>query len=601
MAPNILMKTMINGLVKLTIPYKKELFCVICVGVLSAVSTLLLPQCAQYFFRGNTFHVPQLSVVCGIVVLLVCIAFFSAVQEYLLRLIGENIVRDVRSVLCDHILHLPIADFDTCQTGDLLSRINNDTNHLKIAFQQGLTVVVSSSITVVGAMFSMLFLDAGLFALTILMFLMVFLLMAVSGHLVERTSLSNQKDQGALTAVIDRDISGIRTLRATNSESHEMQKILELINRVRHSGLIMAKIEAVISPIASACLQVVSLLIVGFGLWRVTVGQLSAGTLTQFILLLIVTVSPLSQIIYGGSQIGDSAAAMTRVNEILALRQEADDSSRNVKNVVSPRTEPIRSNTDQLKQAVTFEHVSFSYVAVQPEEAPPPSSSRNFSISDLSFSVQRGSMVAFVGPSGAGKSTVLQLIERFYEPNDGNILILDKQILEYNRTNLRSHITYIEQDSPILSGTLRENLLMGIDNRTDKDCIQALRDVNLSDLLEYDGLNLEIGERGVTLSGGERQRLALARALLSSSEIILLDEVTSNLDAANERLIIRLLNTLKREGRSLIIVAHRLATVCDADMIYVLDKGTLIGCGSHEELLENVPLYWTLAKEQRLL
>ena len=321
----------------------------------------------------------------------------------------------------------------------------------------------------------------------------------------------------------------------------------------------------------------------GLGLWRVTTGLLSVEKLTQFIMLLFISISPLSQIIYAGSQIGNSMAAMNRIREILDIPEEKDHDT--VVTTINEHMPLVHSSP--CPPAVEFQHVYFSYGSKP-------------ILRDLNLSISQGSVTALVGPSGAGKSTILQLIERFYDPSSENINVLGNDITTCDRDDLRSHIAYVEQDSPALSGSLRENLLLGSTYRSDDECRQVLESVNLSHLLDRSdkGLDMQVGENGIMLSGGERQRLAIARALLSTAKIILLDEATANLDADNEQLVTQLLE--QAEDRTFIIVTHQLTTVRNAEMIYVLSNGHVIGEGKHDHLLKTVPLYYMLAKNSSL-
>ena len=214
----------------------------------------------------------------------------------------------------------------------------------------------------------------------------------------------------------------------------------------------------------------------------------------------------------------------------------------------------------------------------------------------------QGKRVAIVGPSGAGKSTVLQLVERFYDVDGGAIRVFGKDIRDYSREDLRRHLGYVEQDSPVLSGTLRQNLTLGTPDITDDQCLAALNAVNLEYLASRSSLGLDavVGESGAALSGGERQRLAIARSLLSGRKILLFDEATANLDSHNERQIGDVLTNL-RGNHTVLVVAHRLSTIMDADLIHVLEHGRLVASGQHHQLVEEVPLYRDLAKEQRLV
>jgi ABC-type multidrug transport system fused ATPase/permease subunit len=226
----------------------------------------------------------------------------------------------------------------------------------------------------------------------------------------------------------------------------------------------------------------------------------------------------------------------------------------------------------------------------------------------VTFEVPRGARVALVGPSGAGKSTILGLIERFYDPDSGAVSLSGADLRTLDRAELRAQLGYVEQDAPVLAGTIRENLRLGAPEATDAACERVLKAVNLHDLVARSaanarvdsGLDVQVGEHGVMLSGGEKQRLAIARALLTAPPILLLDESTASLDGVNERLMRDALDSVAT-GRTLVVIAHRLSTVVDSDVIVVLDEGRVVGVGSHAELIETVPLYRELAQHQLLV
>lgn len=545
--------------------------------------TLLLPKYMTNFFQNGVFQVPQWPVIAGMLLLVIASGAISALQNYQLQSTGEGIVRDARLTLSKHLLRLPIREYDQRDSGDLLSRVSNDTSQLRNAFMQCTSALASGFITVIGSAVFMAMLDPILFGTAITLLLTVFTLMLLSAKFIERASYDSQYTLGDLTSILNRDLAGIRTIRASNGFENENKVIAALINRVRLSGLKIARIQSVINPLATIALQLAAIIVFGLGLWRVTTGLLSVEKLTQFIMLLFISISPLSQIIYAGSQIGNSMAAMNRIREILDIPEEKDHDT-----VVTTINEHMPlAHSSPCPPAVEFQHVYFSY------ESKPI-------LHDLNLSISQGSVTALVGPSGAGKSTILQLIERFYDPSSGNINVLGKDITTCDRDDLRSHIAYVEQDSPALSGSIRENLLLGSNDCSDDECRRALKSVNLSHLLDRSdkGLDMQVGENGIMLSGGERQRLAIARALLSTAKIILLDEATANLDADNEQLVTQLLE--QAEDRTFIIVTHQLTTVRNAEMIYVLSNGHVIGEGKHDHLLKTVPLYYMLAKNSSL-
>lgn len=563
--------------------YRGRLALILCLGAIGAAMTLLLPKYMTNFFQNGVFQVPQWPVIAGMLLLVTASGAISALQNYQLQSTGEDIVRDARLALSKHLLRLPIREYDQRDSGDLLSRVSNDTSQLRNAFMQCTSALASGFITVIGSAAFMAMLDPILFGTAITLLLTVFTLMLLSAKFIERASYDSQYTLGDLTSTLNRDLAGIRTIRASNGFENENKVIAALINHVRLSGLKIARIQSIVNPLATIALQLAAIIVFGLGLWRVTTGLLSVEKLTQFIMLLFISISPLSQIIYAGSQIGNSMAAMNRIREILDIPEEKDPDT-----VVTTINEHMPlAHSSPCPPAVEFQHVYFSY------ESKPI-------LHDLNLSISQGSVTALVGPSGAGKSTILQLIERFYVPSSGNINVLGKDITTCDRDDLRSHIAYVEQDSPALSGSLRENLLLGSIDCSDDECRRVLKSVNLSHLLDRSdkGLDMQVGENGIMLSGGERQRLAIARALLSTAKIILLDEATANLDADNEQLVTQLLE--QAEDRTFIIVTHQLTTVRNAEMIYVLSNGHVIGEGKHDHLLKTVPLYYMLAKNSSL-
>lgn len=563
--------------------YRGRLALILCLGAIGAAMTLLLPKYMTNFFQNGVFQVPQWPVIAGMLLLVTASGAISALQNYQLQSTGEDIVRDARLALSKHLLRLPIREYDQRDSGDLLSRVSNDTSQLRNAFMQCTSALASGFITVIGSAVFMAMLDPILFGTAITLLLTVFTLMLLSAKFIERASYDSQYTLGDLTSILNRDLAGIRTIRASNGFENENKVIAALINRVRLSGLKIARIQSVINPLATIALQLAAIIVFGLGLWRVTTGLLSVEKLTQFIMLLFISISPLSQIIYAGSQIGNSMAAMNRIREILDIPEEKDPDT--VVTTINEHMPLVHSSP--CPPAVEFQHVYFSYGSKP-------------ILHDLNLSISQGSVTALVGPSGAGKSTILQLIERFYVPSSGNINVLGNDITTCDRDDLRSHIAYVEQDSPALSGSIRENLLLGSNDCSDDECRRALKSVNLSHLLDRSdkGLDMQVGENGIMLSGGERQRLAIARALLSTAKIILLDEATANLDADNEQLVTQLLE--QAEDRTFIIVTHQLTTVRNAEMIYVLSNGHVIGEGKHDHLLKTVPLYYMLAKNSSL-
>ncbi|HET6533294.1 MAG TPA: ABC transporter ATP-binding protein, partial [Actinoplanes sp.] len=340
--------------------------------------------------------------------------------------------------------------------------------------------------------------------------------------------------------------------------------------------------EALVGPVAVTATQGAFLLVLGVGGARVAAGAITVGDLVAFILFLFFLVLPLGQAVHAYTQLQTGLGALQRIEEILALPDEtAGDRP----------AAPVRpAGNGQVAPAVAMENVTFAYPGGEPV------------LREVSFTVPRGSRVALVGPSGAGKSTVLALIERFYEATGGRIRVDGTDLRDLPRDALRQRLGYVEQEAPVLAGTLRENLLLTAPDAGDAELRAVLDQVNLGALITrtVDGLDVQVGEGGVLLSGGERQRLAIARALLADAPILLLDEPTSNLDARNEAAL-RAAIAAAAHRRTLIVVAHRLSTVVDSDRIVVLDAGRVVAAGPHDELLDTSPLYRELATHQLLV
>ena len=305
--------------------------------------------------------------------------------------------------------------------------------------------------------------------------------------------------------------------------------------------------------------------------------------LVAFILYLFMMIMPLGQIFQAYTAMQNALGAVIRIQEIDALPAEESGVDANV-----PATEEV-SSTSRTEVAVAFDGVGFDYGG-EPV------------LRDVSFIVPAGSTTAIVGPSGAGKSTILALIERFYDPTGGRIVVGGVDVRSRTRQQTRAGLGYVEQDAPVLAGTIRDNLLLGAPAATDDDCERVLDAVNLTPILRRDpaGLDAQVGEDGILLSGGERQRLAIARALLASPDVLLLDEPTASLDGRNEQALRQAINAVSR-GRTVIVVAHRLATVVDSDQILVLEHGRVQAAGVHAELLRASPLYRELAAHQLLV
>ena len=571
-------------------------------ALLGSGLTLAIPSFIAKFFSSGSFTLPGIRLVGAFLGLILASGVATVFQHYYLQKVGESIVNDARRKLSRHLLRLQIKEYDERSTGDLISRVASDTARLRTGFLQIFVAGTTGIPLILGAGVIMLVIDPVLLGTAVTFIILLSILIAVISRVVQGTSLAAQHELGELTSRVERDMTAIRTIRAANATASESASLDEQVETTWQACLKVAKVQSVVMPIATAGLQVSAIVVILTGAYRMSTGALSMAGLIQFASLLFILMSPLSQMMAAVSELHSSLASLERVNEIFDLPQEDEVDVVNLLpqatlNLSAPALRRRRSRAP----AIEFEDVYFTYGAREfgtgLEDDPD-----SLVLHGLNLTVPEGRRVAIVGPSGAGKSTVLQLVERFYDVDGGAIRVFGKDIRDYSREDLRHCLGYVEQDSPVLSGTLRQNLTLGTPDITDDQCLAALNAVNLEYLASRSSLGLEalVGESGAALSGGERQRLAIARSLLSGRKILLFDEATANLDSHNERQIGDVLTNL-RGNHTVLVVAHRLSTIMDADLIHVLEHGRLVASGQHHQLVEMSTIYRNLAKEQHLI
>jgi ABC-type multidrug transport system fused ATPase/permease subunit len=568
------------------IPYLRQhratLAAVAALSLIAAGTALVQPLLIRAVLDGIGASRPIAGPVALLVALVLAGAVLDGLRGYLLQRTAEGVVLTTRRRLAGHLLRLPIAEYDARRTGDLLSRVGADSTLLRAVVTSGLFDVVSGAVMVVGATIAMLVVDPLLFAVAVVALAGGMTVAITASRRVRALSEQAQARLGEMTSAVERAISAARTIRAAAAEEREAATVGGSAQAAYAAGMRVARLEATVGPVATAATQGAFLLVLGVGGARVAAGAISVGDLVAFILFLFFLVLPLGQAVHAYTQLQAGLGALQRIEEILALPDE------------TARDRPVHRHPAPADghpaPAIAFEGVTFAYPGGRPV------------LRDVSFTVPRGGRIALVGPSGAGKSTVLALIERFYEIGGGVIRLDGTDVREMPRDALRRRLGYVEQEAPVLAGTLRGNLLLAAPEATEDQLRAALDRVNLGGLVTRTphGLDVEVGEGGVLLSGGERQRLAIARTLLAAAPILLLDEPTSNLDARNEAALRDAIGAAA-DRRTLIVVAHRLSTVVDSDRIVVLDQGRVVAAGPHDELLEASPLYRELATHQLLV
>ncbi|MFM9877048.1 MAG: ABC transporter ATP-binding protein [Rhodoglobus sp.] len=580
--------------------HKTILGVVVGLSILAAAASLAQPLIVSQVITVVQAGDPLGSLVWVLVGLVVISAVLSGFQHYLLQRTGTSVVLSARRQLVRRMLRLPISEFDTRRTGDLVSRVGSDTTLLYAVITQGLVDAVGGALVFIGALIAMLIIDPVLLGLTLaVVAIAVVTVVTLSGR-IRVASRKQQEKVGDLAASVERSLSAVRTVRASNATDREIAAVEKDAEGAWRMGIQVAKISALVMPIAGIALQVALLVVLGVGGFRVASGAITIASLVSFILFLFMMIMPLGQAFGAINSVNQALGALGRIQEIVSLPGETDGDA-----TIAP------SAAIETDAAITFENVEFSYpegTVVDELETELGQLTRHEEpqertvLRGVSFSAERGKRTALVGPSGAGKSTILALIERFYDPNAGVVRLGGIDIRGLDRTDLRSQIGYVEQDAPVLAGTIRQNLLLATPDATDEQCIEVLHAVNLTEVLERNelGLDAAVGEDGVMLSGGERQRLAIARTLLAAPPILLLDESTSSLDGLNEQMLREAIDAVA-ENRTLIVIAHRLSTVVDSDQIVVLDHGRVVGVGTHSELVKSTPLYKKLAKHQLLV
>ena len=557
--------------------HRRALVAVAAVSLVGAAAALVQPLLVGRVITAVEAGDAVAPVVAALVVVLLGGSLLGAVQQYLLQRTAEGVVLSTRRSLVGRILRLPVAELDGRRTGDLVSRVGSDTTLLRAVITSGLVEVVSSVVVVVGAVVAMALVDVVLLAVTLAAVAVGMSAGIAVARRLRALALASQERVGEMSSAVERALSAVRTIRASGATEREVATVGTAARAAYDAGVRAARVEAAVAPVVGVAVQGSFIAVLGVGGYRVADGAITVAQLVSFILFLFLLVMPLGQLISAFAQLQLGLGALTRIEEVLRLPEEHPGPAV----VPAPRAQaPLLQLRD----------VSFGY----PDGTPV--------LTGVGFAVPRGTRTALVGPSGAGKSTLLSLVERFHDVTAGAVLLDGVDVRDLPRAALRARLGYVEQEAPVLAGTLRENLLLAAPHARDDELAAVLAAVGLTGLVDRSPLGLEapVGEGGVLLSGGERQRLAISRSLLARPELLLLDEPTASLDARNERALQDALDAVA-ERTTLLVVAHRLSTVVGSDQIVVLDGGRVVGTGTHAELLETTPLYRELAATQLLV
>jgi ATP-binding cassette subfamily B protein len=508
-------------------------------------------------------------------------AVLSTAGTYLLGRTAETVVLTARERLISRLLRLRMGALDRLKPGDLLSRVTSDTTLLRSVSTYGLVHSVNATFLLVGSVVLMAMLDPVLLLVTLAVLAVNGVAVLAVAPRIRRATERSQAAVGGMGSLLERALSGFRTVKASGAEERQMATVGEAARWAWRRGVEVAGWTALVEASAGLAVQVSFLAVLGVGGLRVASGALPLSSLIAFLLYLFLLSDPVALLVNGASQLQAGLAAVVRLEELQHLPTEP---------VATRGTSPSVSSSGPA--SIAFSDVWFRYRYHQ---------DGSWVLRGLTFQHPPSGTTAIVGPSGGGKSTVIALLERYYEPQSGTISVDGRDVRGWPLPELRAAIGYVEQDAPILAGTLRENLLLATPDATEDDLRAVLTRTRLDDVLERlpNGVDTPVGYRGTTLSGGERQRIAIARALLRRPRILLLDEATSQLDAVNE-LALRDLIEAAALTTTVLVVAHRLSTVTSADRILVIDAGRVRAVGGHEELLGTDDLYRQLATTQLL-
>jgi ABC-type multidrug transport system fused ATPase/permease subunit len=552
-------------------------------GVLAGASSLAQPMVVKLVIETLNQRGALAGPVAFLTVLTVGGAVLSAAGAYLLGRAAESVVLRARQNLTAHLLRMRVGAMERVKPGDLLSRVTSDTTLLRTVTTYGLVHSVTGVFLIIASVVLMALLDPLLLLVTLVVLALNAVAVLVVVPRIRKASTRSQAAVGGMGSELERTLGAFRTVKASGAEDRELAAVKRAARRAWRRGVEMAGWSAVMEASAGLAVQVSVLAVLAVGGIRVASGALHVSSLIAFLLYLFLLTDPITSLVTGVGQLQAGLAAVARLREVQELPTEP--------NVVSARRDRAFA-FGWGPASVRFDNVWFRYH--HPETGP-------WIHRLLSFDIPPGGMTALVGPSGAGKSTVFALLERYYEPETGSITVDGRDIRDWPLTDLRAVIGYVEQDAPILAGTLRDNLCLATPDATDEDLRAVATLTRLDKLLERlpQGLETPVGHRGNTLSGGERQRIAIARALLRRPRILLLDEATSQLDAVNESALRDLVGAVAL-STTVIVVAHRLSTVVSADRILVLDDGRVRAMGTHDELIAADDLYRALAATQLL-
>lgn len=543
--------------------------------IISTIVSLAIPALTGKIVDGFSFELLSTGMFVAIIVAFLLQTVMDGVSVYLLGAVGQKMVARLRERLWSKITRLPVKYFDQTESGKTVSRVVNDTGIVKDLISQHFPQFIGGIVSIIGAITILFLLDWKMTFIMLLSVPITIIIMIPLGNKMAKVSRSLQDETAVFTSTIQQAVNENRLMKSSTAENVERMKGKAGIERLYRFGLKEVRITAMIGPIMYLIIMIVIVAIIGYGGIRVAEGSMSTGSLVAFLLYLFQIVFPITTFAMFFTQLQKAKGATERIIEILELPEEEGQDGLDM---------------DITNKPIRFSNVSYSYHKDEPV------------LQHISFEAQPGEMIAFVGPSGAGKTTLFSLLERYYQPTFGEILVGNVPIHELSLHSWRSQIGYVSQESAMMSGTIRDNLTYGLENPKnirDEELWEVAKMAYADEFIKSfeKGLDTQVGERGVKLSGGQRQRINIARAFLRNPKILMLDEATASLDSQSEHVVQKALAKLMK-GRTTFVIAHRLSTIVDADKIIFIENGQITGMGTHKELIESHPLYREFAEQQ---
>lgn len=562
------------GLIKMTEPNYLLLGIGMIFLVISSSIQVYVPKLASSLVNNFQKGVDY-SLLGKVVGLFIFSALVSALGGTILGIFGENVIQNMRKRLWNKLTILKVSYFDSVKAGEISSRVVNDTNQVKQLLAVTFPQTVASVITVIGTVYMMIKMDWHMSLAMVIAVPVVILCMIPVMAFGSKVSHIRQDAMSQFNGLATETLSEIRLVKTSNAESQAQVRAANEVDRLFNVGKKEAIFDASMQPIMMMVFMSMVFGLLAYGMHRIVIGVMTIGTLMSFLMYLFNLIGAMPIIATLFSEVAKAAGSTRRVQELLSREPEDFESGQDI---------------DLSEKTLSVKNVKFSY-----EDAP-----EEPILTDISFTAQPNQVIAFAGPSGGGKSTIFSLIERFYEPTEGQIKFGDIDIKDIKLSDYRRQIGFVSQDSAIMAGTIRDNLTYGLaENFSDEQLWDVLELAYARKFVEEmpDKLNTEVGERGVKISGGQRQRIAIARAFLRNPKILMLDEATASLDSESEMKVQEALSNLMK-GRTTLVIAHRLSTIVDADSIYFVEKGKVTGSGKHDELVSKHKTYAKYVSEQ---